>query len=131
MDKLYHPGPDGYCGDEDNGQTSAWYVFSAMGFYPVTPASDQFTMGAPLFKKISMELENGKKILIKAPDNSSENRYIKSMRFNGKPYTKTWLSYSELMKGATLDFVMDSKPNMSRGTKKEDLPYSLSNDLNP
>ncbi len=131
MDRLYHPGPDGYCGDEDNGQTSAWYVFSAMGFYPVTPASDQFTMGAPLFKKITMELENGKKILIKAPDNSSENRYIKRMRFNGKPYTKTWLSYSELMKGATLDFVMDSKPNKSRGTKNEDLPYSLSNDLNP
>lgn len=131
MHRLYHPGPDGYCGDEDNGQTSAWYVFSAMGFYPVTPASDQFTMGAPLFKKITMELENGKRILIKAPENSSKNRYIKSMKFNGKPYTKTWLSYSELMKGATLDFVMDSKPNKSRGTKNEDLPYSLSNDLNP
>lgn len=130
MDRLYHSGPDGYCGDEDNGQTSAWYVFSAMGFYPVTPASDQFAMGAPLFKKLTMKLENGKEIIINAPENSSENRYIKNMKFNGKPYSKTWLSYSELMKGAVIDIQMDSVPNKSRGINKEDLPYSLSNDKN-
>lgn len=128
MNRMYHSGPDGYCGDEDNGQTSAWYVFSAMGFYPVTPASDQFTMGAPLFKKITVKLENGKEIIINAPENSSQNRYIKNMKLNGKSYTKTWLSYSELMKGATIDIVMDAAPNTSRGTQKEDLPYSLSNE---
>ena len=128
MDRLYHSAPDGYCGDEDNGQTSAWYVFSAMGFYPVTPASDQFAMGAPLFKKITVKLENGKEVIINASNNSAENRYIKSMYFNGKPYTKTWLSYSELMKGASLNITMDSVPNTSRGIQKDDLPYSLSNE---
>lgn len=128
MNRMYHATPDGYCGDEDNGQTSAWYVFSAMGFYPVTPASDQFTMGAPLFKKITLKLENGKKITINAPNNSDQNRYIKKMELNGKPYSKTWLSYSELTKGAVVDIQMDSVPNTARGITKDDLPYSLSND---
>lgn len=128
MNRMYHATPDGYCGDEDNGQTSAWYVFSAMGFYPVTPASDQFAMGAPLFKKISLKLENGKEITINAPNNNDKNRYIKTMELNGKPYTKSWLSYSELTKGAVLNIQMDSVPNISRGIKKDDLPYSLSNE---
>ncbi len=128
MNRMYHATPDGYCGDEDNGQTSAWYVFSALGFYPVTPASDQFAMGAPLFKKITIKLENGKEIMINAPDNSFQNRYIKNMKLNGRTYTKTWLSYRDLMKGAELDIEMDSVPNRDRGINKEDLPYSLSND---
>ena len=76
MDRLYSSKPDGYCGDEDNGQTSAWYVFSAMGFYPVCPASDQYVIGSPLFRKATVKLENGKKIVIEAPDNAPENRYI-------------------------------------------------------
>ena len=128
MNRLYNSGPDGYCGDEDNGQTSAWYVFSAMGFYPVTPASDQFVMGAPLFKKISIKLENGKEIIIVAPHNSADNRYIKNMWVNGQPYTKTWLSYSELMKGAKINIQMDKLPNTARGINNDDLPYSLSNE---
>ncbi len=128
MERMYNPHPDGYCGDEDNGQTSAWYVFSAMGFYPVTPASDEFTLGAPLFKEMTLSLENGNKIEIKAPKNSNENRYVKSLKVNGKPYSKLYLSLSELMKGAKLEFTMDSKPNTSRKISKSDLPYSLSNE---
>lgn len=128
MNRMYHATPDGYCGDEDNGQTSAWYVFSSLGFYPVTPASDQYVIGAPLFKKVSIQLENGKSITINASSNSDQNRYIKEMKLNGKGYTKNWLSHAELMKGATLDFDMASTPNNKRGINKEDVPYSLSNE---
>jgi putative alpha-1,2-mannosidase len=126
MNRMYNPNPDGYCGDEDNGQTSAWYIFSAMGFYSVCPGADQYVLGAPLFKKITLTLENGKKVVVNAPDNSDENRYIQALTVNGKPYSKNWLSYSELMKGATLNFKMGAKPNKSRGTGEEDLPYSYS-----
>ena len=128
MNRMYHATPDGYCGDEDNGQTSAWYVFSSLGFYPVTPASDQYVIGAPLFKKVTIQLENGKTITINAAANGDQNRYIKGMKFNGKAYSKNWLSHSELMKGATLDFDMSATPNNKRGINKEDFPYSLSNE---
>ncbi|RFZ84134.1 glycoside hydrolase family 92 protein [Mucilaginibacter terrenus] len=128
MDKMYKPTPDGYCGDEDNGQTSAWYVFSAMGFYPVTPASDQYVIGAPLFKKVTLILENGKTININAPQNSIDNRYVNSLNVNGKPYTYNWLSHSALLKGAVLNFGMSSQPNKQRGTKPTNAPYSLTND---
>lgn len=128
MNRMYHATPDGYCGDEDNGQTSAWYVFSSLGFYPVTPASDQYVIGAPLFKKVTIELENGKNITINASQNSDQNRYIRGLKFNGKAYNKNWLSHSELMKGATLDFDMSSTSNTKRGINKEDFPYSLSNE---
>ncbi|WP_163708719.1 GH92 family glycosyl hydrolase [Mangrovibacterium lignilyticum] len=129
MDRLYTPQADGYCGDEDNGQTSAWYVFSAMGFYPVTPAVDEYVLGAPLFKKITVTLENGKTIEIDAPANSGENRYVESMTVNGKAYDKNFLKYGELMKGATINFEMGAEPNKQRGTKDEDFPYSFSNEL--
>ena len=128
MDRMYMATPDGYCGDEDNGQTSAWYVFSAMGFYPVAPATDQYVLGAPLFKNMTINLENGKEIVIKAPENSDENRYIESMKVDGKTYNKNWLSHEELMKGATIDYEMSDTPNKSRGTKKSAYPYSLSNE---
>lgn len=126
MNRLYTPQADGYCGDEDNGQTSAWYVFSAMGFYPVTPAVDEYVIGAPLFKKITVTLENGKKITIDAPKNSSENRYVHKVLLNGKEYGKNYFKYPELQKGATVHFDMGSKPNKNRGTRKEDFPYSFS-----
>jgi predicted alpha-1,2-mannosidase len=128
MDRMYTPQADGYCGDEDNGQTSAWYVFSAMGFYPVTPAVDEYVIGAPLFKKITVSLENGKKIEISAPNNSAENRYIQQIDWNGKTYWKTYFNYSELMKGAKINFGMGSQPNKNRGTKDADFPYSFSKD---
>jgi len=128
MDKLYKPNPDGYCGDEDNGQTSAWYVFSAMGFYPVSPGTDEYVLGAPLFKKVQMTLENGKQVNINAPKNSRQTRYVQSLKFNGGAYTKNWFGYDALMKGGVIDYVMGDKPNVSRGLKTEDLPYSLSNE---
>jgi predicted alpha-1,2-mannosidase len=128
MEKMYHPVPDGYCGDEDNGQTSAWYVFSAMGFYPVTPATDQYVIGSPLFKNLRIELQNGNEIIISAANNSNSNRYIKAMKFNGEEYTKDWLSHSTLMNGATINLEMSSEPNMIRGVAKDDAPYSLSNE---
>lgn len=106
MNRLYTPASDGYCGDEDNGQTSAWYVFSAMGFYPVTPAIDEYVLGAPLFKKITVSLENGKTIEINAPKNSANNRYVKAAFFNGEAYSKNYFSYPELMKGAKINFDM-------------------------
>ncbi len=128
MNRMYQPTPDGYCGDEDNGQTSAWYVFSAMGFYPVAPATDQYVLGAPLFKKMTIQLENGKTVEINAPANSADNKYIKNMTVNGKAYSKNWLSHKELMKGMTIDFEMSDTPNKTRGTSKQDFPYSLSNE---
>jgi putative alpha-1,2-mannosidase len=126
MNKLYKATPDGYCGDEDNGQTSAWYVFSAMGFYPVCPASDQYVLGAPLFKKLTLTLENGKKVVINAPNNSDANRYISTLTINGKPYDYNWLSHAALQQGGVLNFGMSATPNKIRGVKSEDVPYSLS-----
>lgn len=128
MNRMYQPTPDGYSGDEDNGQTSAWYVFSALGFYPVAPATDQYVLGAPLFQKIVLHLKNGNEVVINAPENSDKNRYIQEMEVNGEEYTKNWLSHKELMKGATINIEMGPEPNKKRGIKKEDLPYSLSNE---
>jgi len=130
MDRMYKATPDGYCGDEDNGQTSAWYVFSALGFYPVTPAVDQYVIGAPLFKKVTLTLDNGKTITINAPKNSADNKYVQDLKYNGKPYSKNWLSHSTLLQGATLDFNMVEAPNKERGTSESDFPYSLSTDTN-
>lgn len=126
MNRLYLPTPDGYCGDEDNGQTSAWYVFTAMGFYPVCPATDQYVLGAPLFKKVTATLENGRQLVINAPNNSDQNRYVNTMQLNRKPYAKNWLSHTELLKGAVIDFTMSATPNTQRGTTPDAFPYSMS-----
>ena len=126
MNRMYKATPDGYCGDEDNGQTSAWYVFSAMGFYPVCPVSCQYVMGAPLFKKMTINLENGKTIHINAPNNSAENRYVKTLNYNGKSYTKNWVLHQDLEKGAELNFDMAPVPNKQRGITQDDVPYSES-----
>ena len=109
MDRLYSAKPDGYCGDEDNGQTSAWYVFSALGFYPVCPASDEYAVGSPLFRKAVIHLENGNDITIEAPENSPENRYVGSMTFDGEELEKPFLKYSELKMGATILFDMQAQ----------------------
>ena len=126
MTRLYFPTPDGYCGDEDNGQTSAWYVFTALGFYPVCPGSNQYVLGAPYFPKATITLENGKKIEIVAPKTSDENRYIRKMSYNGKNYTKNYLDHFELLKGARLLFDMSDQPMKGRGIKDSDFPYSFS-----
>ncbi|MBO9632291.1 MAG: GH92 family glycosyl hydrolase [Chitinophagaceae bacterium] len=126
MAKLYKPTPDGYCGDEDNGQTSAWYVFSAMGFYPVCPGTTEYVLGTPLFKKMTITLENGKTLQVNAPDNSAANQYVQQLKLNGKLHTKNYLDHFELMKGGSLDFNMGPVPNKQRGTHKTDFPYSFS-----
>ncbi len=126
MDRLYTPTPDGYCGDEDNGQTSAWYVFSALGFYPVCPGTDQYVLGAPLFKKATVHFENGKTLEINAPQNSCTNLYIKDMKVNGAEYSKNYVTHSLLQNGGVVDCVMSDTPNMERGIGMEDAPYSFS-----
>ncbi len=126
MNRLYFATPDGYCGDEDNGQTSAWYVFSALGFYPVCPGTDQYVLGAPLFKKATIHLTNGKDVELSAPKNGPENKYIKTMTLNGKNYTKNYLNYSVLENGAKIQFEMSDIPAKQRGILMSDAPYSLS-----
>ncbi len=127
MNRLYSPTPDGYCGDEDNGQTSAWYVFSALGFYPVCPGSGQYVIGSPLFEKATLHLSNGNKVEINASNNNDLNVYVQSLKMNGKDYTRNYLQIDDLKKGSKLDFNMGEKPNINRGVKKEDAPYSFSN----
>lgn len=126
MSKLYKATPDGYCGDEDNGQTSAWYVFSAMGFYPVCPGTDQYVLGTPLFKKLTLQQENGKTLVIRAGNNSAENLYVQSVLLNGKNWVNNWVSHTSLQQGGVLDFSMGADPSRTRGTGREADPYSFS-----
>jgi predicted alpha-1,2-mannosidase len=126
LNRMYKPTPDGYCGDEDNGQTSAWYVFSALGFYPVTPAVGQYVVGAPLFQHATVHLENGKQIRINAPANGADKRYIRSAKLNGRALQRNWLGHDEMLRGATLDVEMSAQPNQQRGIAPADAPYSFS-----
>jgi predicted alpha-1,2-mannosidase len=128
MDKLYNANFDGYCGDEDNGQTSAWYVFSALGFYPVCPGSNQYVLGSPYFKNVVLHLENGKTLTINARNNSPQNRYIGQMTVNGQPYGKNYLDHQTLLQGGVINYNMSATPNKSRGTAEADAPYSFSNE---
>ena len=129
MNRMYTPTPDAYCGDEDNGQTSAWYVFSALGFYPVCPGTDQYVLGAPLFKKATIHLDNGNDVVITAPENSKENIYVDAMKVNGKNYTKNYFTHGDLMNGAKIDVKMSATPNTQRGTAEEDMPYSFTKEM--
>ena len=128
MGKFYTCHPDGYCGDEDNGQTSAWYVFSALGFYPVCPGTDQYILGTPLFKKVEISMPGGKTLSLNAPDNGKENFYISDMNVNGKKYTRTYLEHDLLRKGAVIDFTMSDEPSKNRSVSQQDRPYSFSNE---
>ncbi|MBZ5855993.1 GH92 family glycosyl hydrolase [Flavihumibacter profundi] len=128
MDKLYKATPDGYCGDEDNGQTSAWYIFSAMGFYPVCSATDQYVIGTPLFSRMTLKLDNGKTLRINAAGNSGINKYVQRVQLNGKVIPYNWLKHSALQMGGNLEFIMGENPEKNRGTKPEHEPYSLSTD---
>ena len=129
MDKLYNANPDGYCGDEDNGQTSAWYVFSAMGFYPVCPGSNQYVLGVPYFDKLTLHLENGKSLTVTAKGNSDDTRYVNAMTLNGETYNHNYLTHDAVMNGGNIVFDMSKTPNTQRGTLAEDVPYSLSNEM--
>ena len=126
MNRLYTAQPDGLCGDEDNGQTSAWYVFSAMGFYPVCPGSGEYVLGAPLFKKITLNLTNGKKFIITAPENNENNLYRNETKLNGKPYSKLFISHNDLMKGGTMNISMGNQPDTTIIVNDDDLPFSVS-----
>ena len=123
MDKLYTPAPDGYCGDEDNGQTSAWYVFSAMGFYPVCPGSGQYVLGTPYFKSMKLHLENGKEVDIQS---EGKGCYVDEMLLNGKSYQHNYLDMRSLMQGTQITYRLSEQPNLQRGTQEEDVPYSFS-----
>ena len=129
MNRMYTPTPDGYCGDEDNGQTSAWYVFSAMGFYPVCPASDQYVLGAPLFKKATLHFENGKSMVIEAPANSDTNIYLNKLQINGQESTKNYIDFETLRNGGRMECEMTDRPNKQRGVNDADFPYSFTNEL--
>ena len=146
-DRLYHPTPDGYCGDEDNGQTSAWYVWSSLGFYPVCPGSGEYVLGAPAFPKITVTLPGGYPLVITAVATScdppvgctgginaggaqlaapADNRYVQKLLFNGVEYDKNYLKLDDIRAGGTLAFEMSSTPNTSRGTTPAAAPSSWS-----
>jgi predicted alpha-1,2-mannosidase len=129
MDKLYTPNPDGYCGDEDNGQTSAWYVFSALGFYPVCPGTDEYALGSPLFKDVTLNFENGKKMRLSAPSNNSDRRYVKSVKLNAANHTKNYFTHKQLQNGGNIVYEMAETPNKTRGIADKDFPYSFSKEL--
>ena len=126
LNKLYSPQPDGYCGDEDNGQTSAWYVFSSLGFYPVCPGTDEYVFGSPLFNRVNIQLPNGKKLEILAENNSEKNYYIGKIALNGEPLDKNFITHEQLLKGGRLLFDMQGKPNNKRGTGANAYPFSVS-----
>ena len=138
MDRFYTAQPDGYCGDEDNGQTSAWYVFSAMGFYPVCPGSGQYALGTPRFPQMTLHLQGGRTLTIEATATEASSSgqaadlppYIGQLTFNGQPYDRNYLEHADLMKGGRLSFYLQSQPNRQRGTSAEAAPYSFSKEIN-
>ena len=127
MNRLYKATPDGYCGDEDNGQTSAWYLFSSMGFYPVSPVTGEHAIGSPQFKKITITMETGKKLTLSAPNNKVENVYVDNITINGIPYSKNYFDFKTLQGGGEIHFQMSDQPNKMRGTNEKDFPFSMSN----
>ena len=126
MNKFYSSAPDGLCGDEDNGQTSAWYVFSAMGFYPVTPGTGQYAIGSPLFSNIKLHLQNGNTFEVKASNNSKENIYINAIYNNNLSYDKNYITYEDIMSGSIFSIEMSSEPNINLGVEQSSIPYSMS-----
>tara|TARA_Y100000385_G_scaffold280573_1_gene332000 strand:- start:9 stop:1097 length:1089 start_codon:yes stop_codon:yes gene_type:complete len=128
MDNLYGSGADGYCGDEDNGQTSAWFVFSSLGFYPVAPVTGQYVIGSPLFEEVTIKLSNGKDLKINAHENSDKNIFINSLKFNQLESNNNWIDHNILKEGGVIDFEMTSTPNLNWGSDKNSVPYSMSKD---
>ena len=125
MNRMYRNDIRGLGGNDDCGQMSAWYIFSAMGFYPVCPGSDQYVLGAPYMPYIKLDLSNGKSLVIKAEGVSDKNRYVKALYMNGKKYDKTYVTHEDVLAGGEWEFVMDAKPNKKRGVSADAKPYSL------
>lgn len=130
MNRMYRNNIDGLCGNDDCGQMSAWYILSAMGFYPVCPGTDQYVLGAPYLPYMKVHLENGKEFVIKAPGISDRKRYVRSVTLNGMPYTKAYITQQAILNGGELVFQMDAKPNKKRVFSETEQPYSLSDELN-
>ena len=126
MEELYNSTENGYPGDEDQGQTSSWYVISAMGLYSVCPGTTEYAIGSPLFPKMTVHLENGKKLVIEAVNNNKENVYIGKSSLNGQPFTRNYLHYDEIMNGGTISFQMQNTPAQDRGILPEDRLFSVS-----
>jgi predicted alpha-1,2-mannosidase len=126
MKRLYNATENGYPGDEDQGQTSSWYVLSALGFYSVCPGTDQYVIGSPLFRKTTITLENGKKFVIEGRNNSASNVYLKAGMLNGKLFTRNYITYREIVQGGKLSFAMGNQPTLSRGIREADMPFSVS-----
>src|SRR5260221_12876619 len=131
MDRLYNATEKGFPGDEDQGGMSSWYVLSALGIYSVCPGTDQYVIGSPLFPKVTLTLENGKKFIIEAAGNNRKNVFIRSATLNGKVYTHNWITHSDIMKGGVLRFEMGDQPAKGRGITDADRPFSLSNETKP
>ena len=125
MNKMYRNNMDGLCGNDDCGQMSAWYIFSAMGFYPVCPGSGEYVIGAPYMPYMKVRLANGNILEIKAPKVSDKNRYIQKVTWNGKPWTKAYVTHEMLMEGGVLEFAMGPRPNKKLFQSKSAKPYSL------
>ncbi|MET2985075.1 GH92 family glycosyl hydrolase [Aureibaculum conchae] len=123
---LYTATPDGYCGDEDNGQTSVWYVFSSLGFYPVAPGTDEYIIGSPLFDKATLHLQNGNTFVIDAENNNEDNVYIDSALLNGKPWNNSFIKFEDIQAGGYLEFDMNGNPNKEWASNEENTPFSLS-----
>lgn len=128
MERLYNSTPDGFPGDEDQGGMSSWYVLSALGLYAVTPGTDQYVLGSPIFRKATITMEDGKQFVIEAKDNSKQNVYVAERSLNGQSITRNYITYKELVSGGTLSLQMSDKPNKQLGTAKKDAPYSLTSD---
>ena len=124
IDSMYHDQPEGYAGNEDCGQMSAWAVWSMMGMFPANPANGEYVFGSPVFDEVTMKLPSGKKMIIKAKNNSKKNLYIQSVALNGKPYLRTYITHAELLKGGTMEFVMGDKPNKKWGADAAGWPSS-------
>lgn len=126
--EFYPNNPDGLIGNEDCGQMSAWFVLSAMGFYPVTPGSGIYALGTPLFDEVKLHLENGKTFFIKAKDRSTKNFYVNDVSLNGKQHSATFIRHTDIGDGGELAFAMSDKPNLQRGVRENDMPHSSVDD---
>ena len=127
MNTMYKPEPHGLCGNDDCGQMSAWYIFSALGFYPVTPGSNQYVIGSPCVDEAIINLENGKIFKITSENLSKENIYINEVKLNGKDINRSYLTHNEIINGGELKYIMSNKPNKNWGVDKDSIPYSMSN----
>jgi putative alpha-1,2-mannosidase len=126
MKIWFNPGPHGFCGDEDNGEESSWYVFSAMGFFPVCPGRPVYDIGSPIFDEVKLTLAEGKVFTITARNVSAVNKYIQSATLNGKPLNKPWFEHKDMASGGTMVFEMGPRPNTAWGSAPEAAPPSMS-----